>query len=62
MNQRPKPADRQQATTHPETKKRVRPGVADDQSSKSAGSGDDARSGQDKDGNEQHPKARRARG
>jgi len=61
MNEHSKPADPQQATTHPETKKRVRPGVADDHSSKSAGSGDDARTGHDKDGNEQNPKAGRAR-
>jgi len=57
MTKRAKPPLKEQETTHPETTKHVRPGVADDASSKASGKASDARSGQDKDGNEQHPKA-----
>lgn len=58
MTKRPKvEPPEQQSTTHPETTTQVRPGVADAHSSKATGKERDARTGQDKDGNEQHPKA-----
>lgn len=53
MTKRPKPSSKEQTTTHPETAQPVRPGVADSASSKASGKARDARTGHDKDGNEQ---------
>ena len=57
MTKRAKPSSKEQSTTHPETTKQVRPGVADQSSSKANGKMRDVRTAHDKDGNEQHPKA-----
>lgn len=57
MTKRPKASPQEQSTTHPETTKHVKPGVPDAASSKASGKPRDGRTGQDKDGNEQHPKA-----
>lgn len=60
MNERQRPAPTpptEQTTTHPETKKHVRPGSADEKSSKAVGSERDARTGHDKDGNEEPRKS-----
>ncbi len=56
MTKPQKPPVKERATSHPETTKHVKPGVADDASSKATSKTPDARNGQDKDGNEQHPK------
>ena len=57
MNKRAQAAPSPQVDTHPETKKHVRVGVADESSSKAAGKERDGRTGQDKDGNEENAKA-----
>ena len=58
MDKRPKPTVPQQNVTHPETKKHVKPGVSDHGSSKAISKSRDGRTGQDKDGNEEHSKLR----
>jgi hypothetical protein len=58
MNKRPKSAEQEQSTSHPETKKHVSAGAPDARSSKAAGKNRDARTGHDKDGNEEQAKAR----
>lgn len=51
-----------QSNSHPETTKHVKPGVADERSSKAFEKGHDARTGQDKDGNEEQAKHAGKRG
>jgi len=60
MNKRA-PTPPQQVDTHPETKKHVKVGVADDKSSKAASKEPDGRTAQDKDGNEEQSKAKAGR-
>jgi len=54
----PKPVKPEQSTSHPETQKHVPAGVPDARSSKAIGKSGDARTGQDKDGNEEQAKKR----
>jgi hypothetical protein len=62
MDKPRKPGQPQEVTAHPETQKGVPSSAPGDQSSKAGSKQRDGRTGQDKDGNEQHPQTKRKAG